>query len=198
MSSDDTRETILEAALHLFAERGFHGTSMPALAERAGVASGTPYRHFDGKGELVNELYRRCKAELMEALLVGFPFDATEREQHRAFFWRLVRFVRRRPVVLDFLELHHHQPYLDADNRALEQRSLAPVLAFFEQARRRRIVRAMPAEALGAVIWGVFAGLWKAGRLGHLEVTDEIWAQAEACAWDAVRRRGPDDEREGT
>ena len=194
----DTREAILTAALELFAERGFHGTSMPALAERAGVASGTPYRHFEGKEQIVNEVYRRAKRALMDALLDGFPFDAPEREQHRTFFFRMVGFFRAHPTTFDFLELHHHQPYLDAENRELERGSLAPVLAFFEHGRRAKITRAMPAEALAAIVWGIFSGLTRAARLGHLELNEALFAHAEACAWDAVRRRGSHEEEEPT
>jgi len=183
-----TRETILEAALGLFAERGFHGTSMPALATRAGVASGTPYRHFESKEQLVNAVYGHCKGELMRALLFEFPFDASERDQFRVFFFRLVGFFRARPEVFDFLELHHHQPYLDSSNLELERQSLGPVLAFFEHGRRVRVTRAMPSEALVAIVWGVFGSLFKAERLGHFRATEELWAQAETCAWDAVRR----------
>lgn len=185
------RAQILDAALGLFSERGFHGTSMPALAERAGIGAGTPYRHFESKEQLVNALYRECKDALMAALLTDFPFDATAREQHRAFFHRLVAFFRARPEVFDFLELHHHQPYLDAENLERERQALSPVLAFFEHARRERIVRAMPPEALAAVVWGVFSGLMKAARLGHVEASDALWAQAESCAWSAVRRGDP-------
>ena len=186
-----TRDTILNAALVLFAARGFHGASMPALATAAGVGSGTPYRHFESKEALVNALYRRTKEQLMGALLRDFPFDGTEREQFRVFFFRLVGFFRARPDAFDFLELHHHQPYLDAGNLELERQSLSPVLAFFVHGRGAGVTRAMPPEALTAIVWGVFGSLFKAWRLGHIEATDELWAQAEACAWDAVRR--PDD-----
>lgn len=191
-----TRDTILGAALDLFAERGFHGTSMPALASAAGVAAGTPYRHFESKEELVNAVYARCKGELMQALLLEFPFDATEREQFRVFFFRIVGFFRTRPEVFDFLELHHHRPYLSAANLVLERQSLSPVLAFFEHARRAKVTRAMPPEALVAIVWGVFGGLFKAERLGHLRAHEELWAEAEACAWDAVRRPDPTREDE--
>lgn len=193
----ETRDAILDAALATFAERGFHGTAMPVLARRAGVASGTPYRHFESKEALVNAVYRRCKSELNAALFEGFPFDAPEREQHRVFFWRMVAFFRERPEVFDFLELHHHQPYLDAENLELERQALAPVLAFFLHGRRARITKAMAPEALGAIVWGIFAGLRKAEVLGHLRVTDDVWAQAERCAWDAVRRHdGSNEENE--
>lgn len=183
-----TRDAILDAALEIFAERGFYGASMPALAARASVGAGTPYRHFESKEELVNAVYRRCKEALMSALLAEFPFDAPPRAQFRTFFWRMAGYFRANPRAFDFLELHHHQPYLDEANLELEKRSLAPALLFFEKGRRERVTRAMPAEALTAIVWGIFAALMKAERLGHMKVSDELLAQAEACAWDAVRR----------
>lgn len=185
---ETTREAILSAALALFAERGFHGTSMPALAARAGVAAGTPYRHFESKEALVNAVYRRCKESLAAVLLTDFPFDAPPRAQHRVFWWRLAAFCRAEPQVFDFLELHHHQPYLDAANLELERTTLAPVLAFFEAGRRARVTRAMPPEALAALVWGMLSALVKAERLGHLRLDEELLAQAEASAWDAIRR----------
>ncbi|MBA3542140.1 MAG: helix-turn-helix transcriptional regulator, partial [Deltaproteobacteria bacterium] len=38
---DDKRRIILDAALTVFAERGFHGTAVPEVAEAAGVGTGT-------------------------------------------------------------------------------------------------------------------------------------------------------------
>src|SRR5689334_15289154 len=57
----DKREAILAAALELFVERGFYGTAVPEIAERAGVGAGTIYRYFESKETLVNELYREQK-----------------------------------------------------------------------------------------------------------------------------------------
>ena len=57
------REAILDAALSLFAERGYHGTSVPSIAKRAGVGAGTLYRYFENKEKLVNALFLREKRE---------------------------------------------------------------------------------------------------------------------------------------
>jgi len=48
-----TRTLLLEAALHQFAARGYHGTSMRQIAEAAGVAVGGIYNHFASKEELL-------------------------------------------------------------------------------------------------------------------------------------------------
>ena len=51
-----THGRILEAALPLFAHRGFHGTSIRDIAEAAGLNSATMYFHFASKDAVLNEL----------------------------------------------------------------------------------------------------------------------------------------------
>jgi AcrR family transcriptional regulator len=46
------REEILEAAVRLFAERGYPGTDMQVLADTLGVGKGTVYRYFPSKRDL--------------------------------------------------------------------------------------------------------------------------------------------------
>jgi AcrR family transcriptional regulator len=53
-----TRERLLRAARELIDEGGYGATSVLAIAERAGVASGTLYRHFASKEELFVEVFR--------------------------------------------------------------------------------------------------------------------------------------------
>jgi AcrR family transcriptional regulator len=59
-----TRERILEAALGVFSEKGFHVATMDEVAERAGVGKGTLYRYFANKEALFNELVRQRLEEL--------------------------------------------------------------------------------------------------------------------------------------
>ena len=184
----DKREVILAAALELFAERGFHGTAVPRVAERAKVGLGTIYRYFASKEELVNALFRLHKERLGAELLRGFPVDAPPREQFHFFFRRAAAFAREHPRALAFLELHHHQDYLDAESRALEERVLAPVALFFDEGRKRQITKALPAELLAALVWGAFTGLVKASWLGPIELTPKVLAHAESCCWEAIRR----------
>ena len=77
----DKRRRILDAALKTFAERGFHGTSVPEVAEAAGVGTGTLYRYFAHKDALVNEVYRDAKLRLRAALLESNNRAATVLQQ---------------------------------------------------------------------------------------------------------------------
>jgi AcrR family transcriptional regulator len=53
-----TRDRLLEAARELFTTDGYHATTTPVLAKRAGVAEGTIYRHFPSKQALLNAAYQ--------------------------------------------------------------------------------------------------------------------------------------------
>jgi len=56
--TERTRQRLVRAALELFTTQGYHATTTPQLAKRAGIAEGTIYRHFTGKQQLLSELYR--------------------------------------------------------------------------------------------------------------------------------------------
>jgi AcrR family transcriptional regulator len=61
-----TRKKLLEAARDLFAEQGFHATSIQSIASRAGTAAGAFYVYFRSKRQLLivlmNDLLERLGA----------------------------------------------------------------------------------------------------------------------------------------
>ncbi|MPZ62938.1 MAG: TetR family transcriptional regulator [Propionibacteriales bacterium] len=71
---DTRRAALVDAATGVLAEKGYAGCSVAAVAARAGVATGSVYRHFPGKAELVAELFR---------LVVGREVAAVEEASTR-------------------------------------------------------------------------------------------------------------------
>jgi AcrR family transcriptional regulator len=61
-----TRERILEAALGLFAEKGYEATTMRGVAREAGASLGLAYRYFASKEEFALALYMRLAEESEE------------------------------------------------------------------------------------------------------------------------------------
>lgn len=59
----------MDTALRLFRERGYQATTMRLIATEAGVSPGNAYYYFDGKDELVQELYVRIQHEHREAAM---------------------------------------------------------------------------------------------------------------------------------
>ncbi|WP_280350457.1 TetR/AcrR family transcriptional regulator, partial [Nocardia abscessus] len=57
-TASDTRERIVRAAIDLFAEKGFHGTGVAEIGERADVQRGALYYHIGSKEELLWQILR--------------------------------------------------------------------------------------------------------------------------------------------
>ena len=186
---NDKRRAILDAALDLFAERGFHGTAVPLVAERAGVGAGTLYRYFESKEALVNALYREWKMSLAASLLADFPVGAPPRSQFSECYRRLCTFALNFPKAFNFLELHHHAPYLDAQSRLCDEQVLGPIRAFAEQAKESEALKDLAPELLMAIVYGSIVGIVRAAEAGHLPMPlDEALKRAEPCVWEAIRR----------
>lgn len=64
-----TFEALVEAAMEVFAERGFDGTQTPDIAARANVSVGTFYRYFPDKREAFLEVLRRSLVQAHEAVM---------------------------------------------------------------------------------------------------------------------------------
>ena len=62
------RQSILDAALSVFIERGFAAASMEGIAREAGVAKITLYRHFETKEQLFVEVARRAQLSVRNSL----------------------------------------------------------------------------------------------------------------------------------
>lgn len=64
----NTRARLLEGALEVFAERGFHGASVEDICERAGFTRGAFYSNFASKDELVLALFQATTDRLLEQI----------------------------------------------------------------------------------------------------------------------------------
>lgn len=94
-STEETRSRITEAAIRLFANHGYDGTSVREIAEAAGVTKPVLYYHFGSKERLyvamIEECYARCRTHITRVTRRGRPFRDQLRElvaAHFAYFAR--------------------------------------------------------------------------------------------------------------
>lgn len=191
----ETERRILDAALALFADQGFHGTTIPEVMADAGVGAGSLYRLFASKEALVNAVFRDAKrrlgAVLEGALSAAARGDVAAGVAARAGFdglWdRLSRFAEAEPVAFRFLELQDHVRYLDGESRQLELTVLAPLLLSCLDHQRQGVFRHdLGADAMMALVWGAFVGLVKAERLGYVKRSRATELAARDACWRAL------------
>lgn len=189
-TSAERREAILDAALDCFVTRGFHGTAVPQVAKRAGIAAGTIYHYFPSKEALVNALYRKWKAAIAQRVFTAFPSGAPPREQFGVMWREMAEFARAHPEAFAFLELHHHRSYLDGESLAMENNLKEFGAAMVKRAQDQGVIKPGDTTLLMELIFGAFIGMVRAHWEGRIQLTPEELASAERACWDAVAVHG--------
>jgi AcrR family transcriptional regulator len=182
----DRRESILRAALDSFVERGFYGTSIPEIAERAEIAPGTIYHYFDSKEALVNTLYRTWKGHVAQRVLAVFPQGAPTREQFRVIWNEIVAFAQAEPTAFAFVELHMHASYLDAESSGIDRNLKDFAAGVVMRAQQEGLVKKIDARVLMELIFGAFIGMMRAHWERRIALDAATIAAAEQACWDAI------------
>lgn len=108
-----TRELLVATARDVFTERGYVATSIDDIVQRAGVAKGSLYHHFESKEAIFRTVYDVIQAEVVEgvmaaALAAREPWAAV-RAGLAAFLDACLEPSFRRIVVLDSISVLQHQ-----------------------------------------------------------------------------------------
>jgi AcrR family transcriptional regulator len=148
-----TRARILDAALELFSEHGFDGTTLQKIADQLGFTKAALYYHFRSKDDLLRALIAPAIADL-DALLDGYEQTADTPAQRRRFVEDYVDMMLRQRRLIAYmasdLAIVAH-PAISGGNTArrdrLQARLAGDGLEFGEQVRVT-----MATRAIGGVI----------------------------------------------
>jgi len=184
------REAVMEAALELVGEHGFHGSPMALIAERAGVAAGTIYRFFDSKDTLIKEVYRSLEVQVLGAVTEGYPTGRPARERFLHIGRTVVGYFIASPLQFRFLEQFNNSPYGVAcrRERVFGKKGRNIIGGLLEEAREQRIVKDLPAPILMALIFGPLADVCRDHILKFIALDDALIERTVEACWDAVRR----------
>jgi AcrR family transcriptional regulator len=188
MQQTDKRTAIMQAAMELIAEQGFHGTPTSQIAGRAGVGVGTIYRYFKDKDELIEAIHSQAHELFAATFTDTYDPDRPVRENYLAIFSALTRLFLARPCETRFMEQYYNSPYGIAKKRAEEVECDKPLFAFFEQGQQQQVIKALPFEVLMALSFGPLLFLVRDHLNGFVELDEPTIAAVVASTWAAVTR----------
>ena len=122
------RERIVAAALDQLAEGGYASASMAAVARRAGVATGSVYRHFPSKGDLFAEVFRQASQREVDVLVALGHRTLPVHERLRAWVHAFVHRALAEPVRAYALIAEPVDPAVEAE-RLMFRRAYADLFA---------------------------------------------------------------------
>ena len=117
MEKSNKRDDILQAALELIAEHGFHEAPMSVIARKAGVGSGTIYIYFKSKDDLINEINRTLEKNILMVVEKDFPSINDIKKRFFHLSKTVITYFIANPVHFRFIEQYFHSPYGEARHK---------------------------------------------------------------------------------
>ncbi|MEH2319077.1 TetR/AcrR family transcriptional regulator [Nostoc sp.] len=157
-SEAQTRTRILETAQRLFASKGFDGTTTRDLAQTAGVAEGTLFRHFPNKKAILVEVATSGWVEILTDLLTELSEMGSYKAIAQVMRHRMWNFQKNADVMrVCFMEVQFHPDLRDRIQLEVITKMTDVGEAFFQTAIDKGIYRQMDAKLVAKVFLGMFA-----------------------------------------
>lgn len=143
-----TKEKLMRTAMDIVAGDGFAAATTANIAERAGFAEGTLYRHFKSKDELLIAAYRQLKADVFDRVSAETG-SATDPKARLAALWRGMWTVYAADMsAFIFGQRFAESALSKAEGGAAHERMMDHICGIIEDGQKAGLVREAPREML--------------------------------------------------
>lgn len=181
------RETVLAAALHLFAVRGYFNTSVPDIARAAQVSVGSIYHHFRDKEDVARALYLGLMEGLQDELAAIGARHASAHDRCRAVMAMLFELTEQNREAMEFMIHAKHREFLPDEPPVCSSRPFVTMRSFVAAGMRRGEVRQIDPMVAASSLFGGAIRLITARLDGALDtplpsLLDAAWE----CGWRGI------------
>jgi len=186
-AAEEKRRVILDAAVRVFAHKGFHTSRVGDIANEAGVAHGLLYHYFSSKDEVLETIFRENWSVLVERIRAVEESGEPAREQLRHVAAILLRTWRHQPdVVRVVVREIARSPEIQGRISELVK-PIDSIRRIIEQGQAGGELRAELNPRLAAVMfYGAVDEILTAWVLGQMQDDDEAITEAEQSFADYV------------
>jgi AcrR family transcriptional regulator len=186
-SHEDKRRLLLDAAVRVFARKGYHAARVGDIAEEAGVAYGLLYHYFDSKEDVLRSVFRETWRALIGTIKSVEESGDPPREQLRKVAEILLRSWRRDPDLVRVLVLEvTRSPLLPGEMDDIAA-SFAAIQSIVERGQADGSMRAdLDARLASYVFYGAIDELLTGWVLGRLPDAEDDIARAERTLVEIV------------
>lgn len=169
----ERKQQLVDAAMALFAERGYGATRIRDICDGAGVAKGLFYWYFPTKLDLFSELVRSMRLRLRRAQAAAMDPTADPITRLGQGTAASVRFMAEHATYFGLVDVERADGDIADVLRAGSGVYLDDVTALVEEAQRAGQARAGDPNALALGVLGAVSSFSDAWRSGHVDMTSD-------------------------
>ncbi len=187
IAQEEKRRVILDAAVRVFARRGFHSSRVGDIAEEAGVAHGLLYHYFSSKDEVLQTVFRENWAELLQRFEQVEASDEPADEKLRGIVKILLRTWRNDPDLVTVMVREVGRSAHLASQVEVIGQGFAVIERVIGQGQTEGVFRTtLDARLASWIVYGGLEEILTGWVMGRLPDGDEEVARAERTIVDVV------------
>lgn len=190
MTRPDMSKKIMQVALELIVENGFHGVTIAMIADQAEVGVGSIYLYFKSKDDLICKTHAYLREQMLAALATGYPEGRPIRERFLYGGIRLVNYFIISPMEFRFFEQFYNSPYGVAyrHDKIFNKEGQDILSKLFDEGRQQQIIKDLPQQILVALALGPLINICRNHILQYFELDELVITRTIEACWDAVRQ----------
>lgn len=157
----DKKQLILNAAMRLFVEQGFHDTPTSKIAKEAGIANGTLFYFFPTKDDLVKALYIDLKTQMGGCVAESISGEMELKEILRGFYKTSLTWAMEHRPEFAFLEQFNNSPYARKIANAEMEIHTRPLLSLLQKGIDDGLLKSLDVDLIYAIVSGHTFGVNK-------------------------------------
>lgn len=179
-------QKILETALKLFVEFGFHGTPTSKIAKEAGVANGTLFHYFATKEILIKELYINIKNELNQILISKINQNDSIENSFRQVYLNTINWALTNKDKFHYVQQVLFSPHLAQIPADVLKEQMKTHIAFIEYAKEKGEIKNMPNDLVFTLVNSQILGIYQYILTQPTTQQQEIIEQGFEMIWDLI------------
>ena len=185
----DKRRLILDAAIRVFAERGFHHCRVSDVADEAGVAYGLVYHYFGSKEEILNQVFSERWQLMLDAIAQIDRQELPAREKLYAVASFIIDSYHHEPDLMKVIivEVTRAANTFGRDHLEKIREAYAMIVAIVESARADGSFNEdISADFAAMCFYGAIEQLLSGWIFGYLPTTDEEFERAKSLVVETI------------
>ncbi|NHN31551.1 TetR/AcrR family transcriptional regulator [Paenibacillus agricola] len=172
---EDKKDNLIQAALMLFEEQGYHTTKISDIVREAGVAQGTFYLYFKSKEDMFRSIAEACLEEIVVALQQGGVSKDTDEQKDYLMIRRALEVYHENKTILKIINRH-----------GVGSQEIAGVSEAFYQQIMMVIKQALRDEAMYANYSEDQLEIIAFSKIGMVEMVAYQWFVVKNCGSETI------------
>jgi AcrR family transcriptional regulator len=181
-------QAIYEATLALVLKSGYAELNMSAVAQEAGIATGTIYTYFKNKEDLINQLFLHLKEEKVKLMFKKYNAEDSFYVAFQKLWLAYFKISLEEYHKMMFIEQYAYSSIITSDTRKKTDALLLPMIHLLQQAQQAQLIKSVDSDIILSSITGAVLEIVRYYQNKGTKPSKLAIEQCFEMAWTSIRK----------